>query len=135
MISFFQRPKPRQFKYRPRFYDPELEKFEELRKKYQKTESLQIDDETLSYYRKRIHSIEREQTSSVGSLFKKKVVPKFNYQPRFASNKEEALAPSKSRIEFKSMFQDREDTTETFPSKQIIVTIVVVLLLLVWIFF
>lgn len=135
MISFFHLPKPRQFKYRPRYYDPEMEKFEELRKKYQTTESLQVDDEMLKYYRNRVRSIEKEQASSGSSLFKKKTVPKFNYQPRFASNKESVTETPSNKIEFKSIYEERRTETETFPSRTIIISIVVVLLLLLWIFF
>ena len=33
-MPMFYTPKPRQFKYRPRFYDPEKERWEALKQKY-----------------------------------------------------------------------------------------------------
>ncbi len=38
-IVFFRRPKPRQFDYKPRYYDEEKERLEERRKQLEKAES------------------------------------------------------------------------------------------------
>ena len=37
-MPMFYIPKPRQFKYQPRFYDPKKERWEELKRKYSETQ-------------------------------------------------------------------------------------------------
>ena len=79
-ITFFYTPKPRQFKYSPRFYDPEQEKFEELKAKYKlnhKYDSIadEGDNSELAYFRSRVKSFDRKKNNSdftLASIFKKK---------------------------------------------------------------
>ena len=91
-ITFFYTPKPRQFSYNPRFYDPEREKFEELKAQYKLNtnyeEIPQTGNEDLAYFQSKIKSFENKKRStqtSIGSILKKKEMPKFNYKPRFVN--------------------------------------------------
>ena len=97
----FEVEKPRRFHYEPRFYDPEKEKWEALKKKYamqqesearaRQAESEEVavdDDDPLAYYQKRVRDINREQRAQAAKLswrdlFRKREMPKFNYQSRF----------------------------------------------------
>ena len=99
----FEVEKPRQFHYVPRFYDPEKEKWEALKKKYaieqEKKENAEAnatqtgedgdDDATLEYFQQRVRDINREKNAKSSQLtwrdlFRKREMPKFNYQPRFS---------------------------------------------------
>ena len=101
----FEVAKPRRFHYEPRFYDPEKEKWEALKKKYaiekEREESLKeavkADSDTeggesdLAYFEQRLRSIDREkrrQSSHLTwkDLFRKREMPTFNYQPRFSGS-------------------------------------------------
>jgi hypothetical protein len=101
----FEVEKPRRFHYEPRFYDPEKEKWEALKKKYAiekekeeflkeaaKADSSSEDGESdLAYFEQRLQSIDREkrqQSSPLtwNDLFRKREMPKFNYQPRFSGS-------------------------------------------------
>lgn len=97
----FEVEKPRQFHYTPRFYDPEKEKWEALKKKYaieqerkeaqEKTshsESIGDEDADLEYFKQRVREIDRSDRVSSGKMtwrdmFRKREMPKFSYQPRF----------------------------------------------------
>ena len=99
----FEVAKPRRFHYEPRFYDPEKEKWEALKKKYAiekereeaLKEAVKADSDTeggesdLAYFEQRLRSIDREkrrQSSRLTwkDLFRKREMPTFNYQPRFS---------------------------------------------------
>lgn len=99
----FEVAKPRRFHYEPRFYDPEKEKWEALKKKYaiekEKEEALKeaikADSDTeggesdLAYFEQRLRTIDRkkrQQSSRLTwkDLFRKREMPTFNYQPRFS---------------------------------------------------
>lgn len=101
----FYIPKPRQFRYQPRFYDPEKERWEALKMKYalerefaEKKEELEYSEHTelsdnsdkdLAYFERRVRDIDREERHSKGGLtwkdlFRKREMPTFNYQPRFS---------------------------------------------------
>ena len=99
----FEVEKPRQFHYVPRFYDPEKEKWEALKKKYaieQEKKNAQTDtngdaekseDAELEYFQQRVRDINREDLAKSSrltwrDLFRKREMPKFNYQPRFSGN-------------------------------------------------
>ena len=101
----FEVAKPRRFHYEPRFYDPEKEKWEALKKKYAiekereeaLKEAVKADSDTeggesdLAYFEQRLRSIDREkrrQSSRLTwkDLFRKREMPKFNYQPRFSGS-------------------------------------------------
>ena len=88
----FYTPKPRRFHYKPRFYDPEKEKWEALKKKYSEqqptTDTQHVSDAELDYFEQRvseIEDVEKRQSRKLGirDLFKRREMPKFNYQPRF----------------------------------------------------
>lgn len=106
-MPFFYTPKPRQFHYQPRFYDPEKERWEALKMKYAiehgslsepdsgKSEILDNngapDDADLAYFERRVREIEHRERHSKGGLtwkdmFRKREMPTFNYQPRFSSD-------------------------------------------------
>ena len=98
----FDVEKPRQFHYVPRFYDPEKEKWEALKKKYaieqerkkaesapQEDASANEDGNELEYFQQRVRDIEQEDREKGSRLtwrdfFRKREMPKFNYQPRFS---------------------------------------------------
>ena len=101
----FEVAKPRRFHYEPRFYDPEKEKWEALKKKYAiekereeaLKEAVKADSDTeggesdLAYFEQRLRSINREkrrQSSRLTwkDLFRKREMPTFNYQPRFSGS-------------------------------------------------
>ena len=101
----FEVEKPRRFHYEPRFYDPEKEKWEALKKKYAiekekeeflkeaaKADSSSEDGESdLAYFEQRLQSINREKRQQSShltwkDLFRKREMPKFNYQPRFSGS-------------------------------------------------
>lgn len=159
-ISFFYTPKPRQFRYQPRFYDPEQEKFEELKNKYKLTrnyeEKPQGDDDDLAYFQSRVRSFDRKQRGSdfsLGSLFRKKQMPTFNYKPRFSQDAD-VNAETKStaneggdatidqlkyakKISFRRPiaydYEDESPIAERMPLSKILVYGTVIILLLLWI--
>ena len=158
-ISFFYTPKPRQFNYNPRFYDPEREKFEDLKAKYKLKnnydEISNVENDDLAYFQTKIKSFERNKRNSnfsIGSLFKKKEMPKFNYKPRFAQNcetptgitaeKKENLSSVDQisytkKISFRRpIAYDRDDESpmaEHIPKSKIIIYGIVIVILLLWI--
>ena len=99
----FEVSKPRQFHYEPRFYDPEKEKWEAVKKKYAVDEGPEADsaqpsadsgqpsagDEDLEYFERKVREIDRKRMQeshklTVKDLFRKRAMPTFHYQPRFA---------------------------------------------------
>ena len=99
----FEVEKPRQFHYVPRFYDPEKEKWEALKKKYAieqekknaaanpPTEEGVEGDAELEYFQQRVRDINRQNLAQSSQLtwrdlFRKREMPKFNYQPRFSGS-------------------------------------------------
>ncbi len=107
-MPMFHTPKPRQFHYQPRFYDPEKEKWESLKKKYadaqekaqrptddqeqHTTEAANSNDgKDLAYFERRVWELDREERATrsklkFSDLFRKREMPTFHYQPRFGSN-------------------------------------------------
>lgn len=96
----FEVEKPRRFQYTPRFYDPEKEKWEALKKKYaieqEKKETAagstaadrDADDE-LGYFEQRVRDLDREAHARDGKLtwrdlFRKREMPRFNYRSRYS---------------------------------------------------
>jgi len=105
-MPMFYTPKPRQFHYTPRFYDPEKEKWEALKKKYSDllsgadrtgnsgSQQSAVSDETtdaeLAYFEQRVREIENDEKREsrklgFSDLFRRRKMPMFNYQPRFQS--------------------------------------------------
>ena len=107
----FYTPKPRQFHYRPRFYDPKREEWEQLKAKYRLEEGLPLDDEALrrqaaasaaaaetaptgdddaelAYFQQRVRSLDRQereakQRLTIKDFFRKREKPQFHYVSRF----------------------------------------------------
>ena len=73
----FEVEKPRRFHYEPRFYDPEKEKWEALKKKY-----------AIEQEKKASEAADTDKEEGAGDadldLFRKREMPTFNYQPRFS---------------------------------------------------
>ena len=106
----FEVDKPRRFHYEPRFYDPEKEKWEALKKKYaieqEKQEKQQAkeaehkegaEDEELEYFEKRVRDLDREERAQASKmtwkdLFRKREMPTFNYQPQAKGRRTTASA-------------------------------------------
>lgn len=97
----FEVEKPRRFHYEPRFYDPEKEKWEALKKKYaieqekKASEAADTDkeegagDADLDYFERKVRTMDSEKRQrqsklTVMDLFRKREMPTFNYQPRFS---------------------------------------------------
>lgn len=105
----FEVPKPRRFHYEPRFYDPEKERWEALKKKHaiqQEMEEAAKDGtesgSELDYFERRVRSIDREQRQQAANLswrdlFRRREMPQFSYKPRF--NGENTTETTKSSEE------------------------------------
>lgn len=158
----FYTPKPRQFKYRPRFYDPEREKWEALKQKYadermlreamEQAEGLESAepstgtgaDKELEYFQRRVREMDREkhrQGLTWKDMFRKREMPTFNYQPRFATTEEEGtgehIASFKKRgtkIQRRFDISD-SDYMKPVPAGRIMLYALLVCALLYWILF
>lgn len=121
----FEVDKPRRFHYEPRFYDPEKEKWEALKKKYaieqEKKEAMEQaadngeEKDELAYFEKRVRDLDKEERNQSAKmtwkdLLRKREMPKFNYTPRF-SGSATATASEASNAEVSS--QD-ESLTEKY---------------------
>ncbi len=113
-MPMFYTPKPRQFHYKPWFYDPQKEELENLQKKYKLQQENEIDktngrltnkgeegdlsakvssdelDKELEYFEHRLREIDREerearQKMTIADFFRRREMPKFNYVSRFDS--------------------------------------------------
>ncbi len=113
-MPMFYTPKPRQFHYKPRFYDPEKEEWEKLKTKYRLEKGLPLDDERfaashddvsssadnnnvdgatdddMEYFRRKVRSIDREERAkrqhlTLNDMFRKREKPQFHYVSRFDS--------------------------------------------------
>lgn len=104
----FYTRKPRQFHYQPRFYDPEKEKWESLKKKYSDEQEKAAQrnaadvagydagngdntNKDLAYFEHRVREMDREERAKrsrlkLNDLFRKREMPTFNYQPRFSGS-------------------------------------------------
>lgn len=152
-MPMFYTPKPRQFTYRPRFYDPEKERWEALKQKYAdekaKTEEKADvangqDDADLEYFQRRVRELDRSehhQGLTWKDAFRKREMPKFNYQPRFATTESEGvgehLAEFKKRgVNIKRRFDVSDtDYMKPVPAGRIMLYALLVCALLYWILF
>lgn len=146
----FYTPKPRQFTYRPRFYDPEKERWEALKQKYadehaaQEPRQEQADaTDELAYFQRRVRELDRLERSKLTwkDAFRKREMPTFNYQPRFAdtgdSDTGEHLKNFKSGT---SKIRRRFDVSDVdymkpIPAGRIMLYALLVCALLYWILF
>ncbi len=158
-MPMFYTPKPRQFHYTPRFYDPEKERWEALKQKYaekqakaeaetQTAESeataAPIDDE-LAYFEAKVRRLDRDERQKqskfgVKDLFRKRPMPTFNYTPRFqkaddGTVQEVAPQPHKS-LKIKRRFDiSDDDYMKPMPAGRIMLYAFLVCVLLFWILF
>lgn len=155
-MPMFYTPKPRQFHYNPRYYDPEREKWENIKRKYGYTEddearlkessdsSSESGDAELKYFEEKVRAIERKERREVErfglkDLFRKREMPKFNYTPRYQNDgalKEDAATyeKPKTKIKIGRRFDfDDEDYMKPVSGGRILVYTLVVCLLLYWI--
>lgn len=108
----FEVEKPRRFHYEPRFYDPEKEKWEALKKKYaieqekKANEAADNDkdegagDADLDYFERKVRTMDSEKRQrqsklTLMDLFRKREMPTFNYQPRFSGTTTDTTAEKK----------------------------------------
>ena len=153
----FEIPKPRQFHYTPRFYDPEKERWEALKKKYadehpaadtaDKAETEESAD--LAYFEERVRQLDRakrQQPQPLGwrDLFRKREMPQFHYTPRFnadgseieTATDNEQEAPARRPIKIRRRFNiEDEDYLKPVSGGKIILYCFLVCLLLYWVFF
>ena len=171
-MPMFYTPKPRQFHYKPRFYDPEKERWEALKQKYaderlkrellegsaadaaDTTAATATGDADLEYFQRRVRELDSEERKKNSKLtwkdlFRKREMPKFNYQPRFSSNDEggmmnderqsagtgERIAQFKrSRLSIKRRFDITDtDYMKPIPAGRIMLYALLVCLLLYWV--
>lgn len=92
----FYIPQPRQFKYQPRFYDPQKERWEALKKKYadEHGEAQGVDDDELAYFERRVRNMENPERSKLTwkDLFRKREIRRFEYKPRFSTDAQELIS-------------------------------------------
>ena len=94
----FYVPKPRQFNYRPRFYDPHKERLEELKRKYAANPE-GASQEDVEYFEQKVRELDngnRHSKLTWKDMFRKRKMPKFEYKSRFANN-EGTLPATESR--------------------------------------
>jgi len=169
-MPLFETPKPRQFRYKPRFYDPEKERWEALKQKYA-DERLRAElaeageamdttadtaagdatgDADLEYFQRRVREMDRSKSSRLTwkDMFRKREMPRFNYQPRFAHGETtgdektgtaEHIAQFKNRgIKIRRRFgnDDADDNSlKPVPAGRIMLYALLATLLLYWILF
>ena len=159
----FYTPKPRQFHYRPRFYDPEKEEWEKLKTKYRLDNDLPLDDdelrsqsqtndqnvdEDLEYFQRKVKSIERQERQNkqkigLADMFRKREVPQFHYVSRFDSEGniiDTTATPTKEnavkrRITRRFEDDDDFDRFKPVPAGKIMIYSLIVTFLLIFIFF
>ena len=164
-MPMFYTPKPRQFHYTPRFYDPEKERWEALKQKYADDKALEelraeaaeaghdtpqqeSDDVDLAYFQRRVRELDRKEKHkglTWKDMFRKREMPKFNYQPRFsaAETEGEKLGTGEHIAEFKKRgvkIKRRFDVTDPdymkpIPAGRIMLYALLVCMLLYWILF
>ena len=155
-MPMFHTPKPRQFTYRPRFYDPEKERWEALKYKYSNfgdgtsspapTEDMPTEsgDADLEYFQRRVRDLDREARQkglTWKDAFRKREMPTFNYQPRFAEGESQDTGEHLNEFKKKgAKIKRRFDVSDTdymkpIPASRIIIYTLLVCLLLYWILF
>ena len=89
-MPMFYVPKPRQFNYRPRFYDPRKERLEELKRKYA-AHPEGASQEDVEYFEQQVRELDNEKQRSKltwKDMFRKRQMPKFEYKSRFLTEQE-----------------------------------------------
>lgn len=137
----FYTPKPRQFHYKPWFYDPEKEEWEKLKMKYKiqkgeeenqpaassNDEDTRVmqggeendSDKELEYFQRRVRDIDREERNArqkitIADLFRCREKPTFHYVSRFDAygNLMETPPTATKNSEVKRKIQRRFDNAE-----------------------
>ena len=162
-MPMFNTPSPRRFHYEPRFYDPEKEKWEALKKKYADKKASEESvassnednhaeptDADLEYFEKKVRQLDRKKKQEnskfgVQDIFRKRKMPKFNYQPRYNTaeiEKDENGDPTinirkpSSQIKIKRKFDIADDDyMKPVSAGRIMLYALLVCLLLYWIIF
>lgn len=162
-MPMFYTPKPRQFHYKPRFYDPEKEEWEKLKAKYRLKRGMPLDgkgsadavnetseseDKDLAYFQRRVREEERKdrvrkQQLTISDLFRKREKPEFHYVSRFDSEGNLIETPAEStkdkaikkRITRRFDNEDDMDRFKPIPAGKIMIYTLIVFLLFVFIFF
>ncbi len=162
-MPMFFTPKPRQFHYEPRFYDPEKEKWEALKQKYADEHDVpannedngSVSDDELKYFQDKVRQMnrtEKRQASKFGirDLFRRREMPKFNYQPRFQNTTENSGVPvadnqlidkyshteSKHRVRIRRRYDIEDvDYMKPIPAGKIMLYALLACILLYWILF
>lgn len=146
-MPMFNVQKPRQFHYQPRFYDPEKEKWENLKKRHafqkEMQESQNVDkseenveqdnvDAELAYFEQRVReSYSRNRRS--GKLAKR--AQSRNNSKESDSDNEQADA-RRDRIRIKRRFDNsKDDYLQPVPARKIMLYTLIIVLLLYWILF
>ena len=155
-MPMFYTPKPRQFHYRPRFYDPKKEEWEKLKEKYHLDETVPSDetvveksadsDEELAYFQQRIRTLDREEREAKQKLtlkdfFRKREKPQFHYVSRFDAEGNLIETPSTATSEvtvkrrIRRRFEDDDEMgLKPIPAGKIMIYALIVFLLLMFIF-
>lgn len=157
-MPMFYTPKPRQFTYRPRFYDPERERWEALKQKYaderlkeeneKRKEESGEEDVDLEYFQRRVRELDRSERKGLTwkDAFRKREMPKWNYQPRFASDERGVMGDEGNRSSLithhssSKKIKRRFDVSDTdymkpVPAGRIMLYALLVCALLYWILF
>lgn len=137
----FYTPMPRQFHYKPWFYDPEKEEWEKLKMKYKiqkgeeenqpaassNDEDTRVmqggeendSDKELEYFQRRVRDIDREERNArqkitIADLFRRREKPTFHYVSRFDAdgNLMETPPTATKNSEVKRKIQRRFDNDE-----------------------
>ena len=133
----FYTPKPKQFHYRPRFFDPEKEEWEAKVMKYRMENEKKsaseshasttveagcadaTDDKDLAYFQRRVRDIDRSerearQRLTFSDLFRRREKPTFHYVSRFDENGNivETPATATKNAEVKRRMQRRFDNED-----------------------
>ena len=155
-MPMFYTPKPRQFHYRPRFYDPKREEWDKLKEKYHLDETVASDetvaevpassDEELAYFQQRVRTLDREDREAKRKLtlkdfFRKREKPQFHYVSRFDAEgnllETPATATSEATVKrrIRRRFEDDDEMgLKPIPAGKIMIYALIVFLLLLFIF-
>lgn len=95
-MPMFYIPKPRRFRYEPRFYDPDKERWEALKAAHALSTDnpAGVSDEELEYFQEKVRRMDESPAKSKitwKDAFRKREMPQFHYTPRFSAD---AAAPS-----------------------------------------
>ena len=114
-MPMFSVPKPRQFNYRPRFYDPRKEQLEALKRKYA-DHPAGASQEDVEYFERRVRELDEEEQRSKltwKDAFRKRKMPKFEYKPRFENGELTQPSPEPVKVELSAEEHVRQFDEET----------------------